>query len=332
MADAATRTQAPRPLVVRLCNWVGEAVLSLPGLIALEQAGYELHLIGKRWAGPLFEAHGWKTYTRPGKRLDVIKQMRALQRELSQRDPSFNQRPNTLLFTSSFSSALEARLAGLKPVGFPKDGRRFLLARSVVFDANAHAADHYWALAQACIDPRAQTRRPDTLGLRVTDRQRDAARALLQQHGVQSPFIVLCPLSGADDPNGTKQWPPFPSVATRLSQMGYPLVICPGPGEEEAARSGYSQCTVIPGVDLGLYAALMQQAQLVISNDTGPGHVACSCGARLVSIFGPVSTAAWSPVGHHVEWLFTPGQWPTESQAVCSIERLLAQAAGDAVS
>lgn len=44
---------APRsqgPLIVRLCNWVGEAVLSLPTLAMLEQQGYELHLIGKRWA------------------------------------------------------------------------------------------------------------------------------------------------------------------------------------------------------------------------------------------------------------------------------------------
>lgn len=324
MAEASSRVQAPRPLVIRLCNWVGEAVLSLPGLLALEQAGYELHLIGKRWATPLFEAHGWKTYTRPGKRLDVIKQLRTLQRELSQRDPGFNRRPNTLLFTSSFSSALEARLAGLKPVGFPKDGRRFLLARSVVFDANAHAADHYWALAQAFINPDGPLPvRPNRLGLEVADGPRARAVEILAQHGIAGPYIVMCPLSGADDPRGKRHWPPFPSVARALLAQQHPIVICPGPGEEPEARAGFGNCTVIPGVDLGTYAAIMKTADLVVSNDTGPGHLAAAVGAPLVSLFGPVSTAAWEPVGTNIRWLFKPGQWPSETEVLAQIQNAL---------
>lgn len=317
MAEAATRTQPPRPLVVRLCNWVGEAVLSLPGLIALEAAGYELHLIGKRWAGPLFEAHGWKTYVRPGKRLDVIKQMRALQRELSQRDPSFNQRPNTLLFTSSFSSALEARLAGLKPVGFPKDGRRFLLARSVPFDANAHAADHYWALAQAFVDASLQRSRPNELSLKIGGSQLKHAQQLLAAHHLSDPYIVLCPLSGADDPDGKRHWPSFPLIARALLDRKYPVLVCPGPGEEAEARSSFGDCTVVTGVTLGTYAALMRHAALVVSNDTGPGHLAAAAGAALISVFGPVSTAAWKPVGTRVYWFHEPGRWP-DAESVLS--------------
>src|SRR3990167_10125515 len=50
------------PLIVRLCNWVGEAVLSLPTLTLLAQQGYELHLVGKRWAQSLFEGHGWQVH------------------------------------------------------------------------------------------------------------------------------------------------------------------------------------------------------------------------------------------------------------------------------
>lgn len=324
MVDASPRPQTPRPLVIRLCNWVGEAVLSLPGLIALEQAGYELHLVGKRWATPLFEAHGWKTYTRPGKRLDVIKQLRTLRRELSQRDPSFNQRPNTLLFTSSFSSALEARLAGLKPVGFPKDGRRFLLARSVVFDADAHAADHYWALAQAFINQDGSLpARPNQLGLKVAAGPSARAAEVLAQHGITGHYIVLCPLSGADDPSGKRHWPPFPAVARTLLDRQHPIVICPGPGEEPEARASFGDCTVIPGVDLGTYAAIMKSAELVVSNDTGPGHLAAAVGAPLVSIFGPVSTAAWEPVGTHIRWLFKPGQWPSEADVMTQIQNSL---------
>src|ERR1700676_2187401 len=60
-------TTARTALVVRLCNWVGEVVLSLPALQRLAAAGYDLHLVGKRWAPALLEGSGWPVDARaPG--------------------------------------------------------------------------------------------------------------------------------------------------------------------------------------------------------------------------------------------------------------------------
>jgi hypothetical protein len=39
-----------RPLIVRLCNMVGDVVLGVLALKLLEQHGYDLHLYGKAWA------------------------------------------------------------------------------------------------------------------------------------------------------------------------------------------------------------------------------------------------------------------------------------------
>ena len=40
----------PRPLIVRLRNWVGDVILGVPALQLLQSQGYELHLVGKGWA------------------------------------------------------------------------------------------------------------------------------------------------------------------------------------------------------------------------------------------------------------------------------------------
>ena len=64
---------------------------------------------------------------RPARRGDAIAQLKALRRTLSDRDSHFSRRPNYLLFTSSLSSALEGRLAGLRPAGYDRDGRGLLL-------------------------------------------------------------------------------------------------------------------------------------------------------------------------------------------------------------
>jgi heptosyltransferase-2 len=40
----------PRPLIVRLRNWVGDVILGVPALNLLASRGYQLQLVGKGWA------------------------------------------------------------------------------------------------------------------------------------------------------------------------------------------------------------------------------------------------------------------------------------------
>jgi heptosyltransferase-2 len=136
-------TTARRPLIVRLCNMVGDVVLGLPALQWLEAEGYELHLFGKGWAKPLLAGHGWQCTGRAGSLGQRIEQLRRLRRQCRQIDPGFDARANTLLMPNSFSSAFEPRWAGLKPSGYARDGRRLLLNQAWQPDPPAHSLEGF---------------------------------------------------------------------------------------------------------------------------------------------------------------------------------------------
>lgn len=306
------------PLIVRLCNWVGEAVLSLPTLTMLAEQGYELHLIGKRWAVNLFEGHGWAVHVRPAKRGEAIQQLKDLRRQLSQQYPAFTRRPNMVLFTNSFSSALEARLAGLKPIGYQREGRSLLLGHGVPYEPGLHAADNYWGIGSHFAG--VSCARPRNLGLKPSPTHLSQAAQLVLNYALRPGFIILCPFSGAADTTGKKLWPAFPELARQLSEQGRNVVLCPGPGEEEQALADYPSATVISGIDLGTYAALSQLAACTVSNDTGPGHLAAAAGGRVISVLGPDAAPMWWVQGDKVTVLRPDQGWPALQNVLHAIE------------
>jgi heptosyltransferase-2 len=301
---SADSAQSPRgALLLRLCNWVGEAVLSLPALRRLEAAGYELHLYGKGWAPALFEGTGWSVTVRRGSHKEAIAQLRSLRQMLNPGGPV-----PALLMTNSFASALETRLACFAPSGFAREGRSLLLRAAYPRPSFAHAAESYWHLASCFLG--AEEPLPASLGWTPSDAQRAQALALITQQGLAPrSFVVLCPFSGPDDRENRKVWPGFKELAAALDKAGVPVVVCPGPGEEDTAAELKAIC--LPGVDLGIYGALFELARSVVANDTGPGHLAAAAGARLISLYGPQSVAAWTPIGPHVQLFQDASQWPT---------------------
>lgn len=305
------------PLIVRLCNWVGEAVLSLPTLHLLESEGYELHLIGKRWAVNLFEGHSWPVHVRPAKRSNAIAQLKQLRQQLAQQHSGFTQRPNLLLFTNSFSSALEARLARLKPIGYNREGRGLLLGHSVPYQPGLHAADNYWRIGSHFVGTTLP--RPLELGLRPSAQHLAHARQCMIAQSLSPGFIILCPFSGAADTTGKKLWPDFPRLAQALGTQGHQVVLCPGPGEGADALAHYPDAIVLTGVDLGTYAALAQQAACTVSNDTGPGHLAAAAGGRVISVLGPDAAAMWYVQGERVTILHPTQGWPTLASVVDAV-------------
>jgi heptosyltransferase-2 len=304
--DRLTADSAPSPkgaLLVRLCNWVGEAVLSLPALRRLEAAGYDLHLYGKGWAPVLFDGTGWPVTVRRGGLKETTAQLRALRQKLNADGPV-----PALLMTNSFASALETRLAGFAPSGYAREGRSLLLRAAYPLPSFAHAAESYWHLAGCFLGTDEPF--PKSLQWTPSDAQRAQALALITQHGLAPrSFVVFAPFSGPDDRENRKVWPGFRELAAALSKADVPVVVCPGPGEQAAAAELKAIC--LPDVDLGVYGALFELARSVVANDTGPGHLAAAVGARLISIYGPQSVAAWTPIGPHVRLFQDASQWPT---------------------
>jgi heptosyltransferase II len=307
-------TRQSRPLIVRLRNWVGDVTLGVPTLRRLADAGYTLQLVGKGWAQDLLAGHGWPVHVLPKTWRERVRLLRRLGAEAAAADTGFRRRINAVCFPYSFSSALEFRAAGLRAIGHAYEGRGWLLARSVRRPLGRHELEVYWDLGNALLGSAAAA--PPAIALAVGAPQRQAAEALLERHRVRPGYVVICPFAGGTWSGADKTWPAFAAFAAELGpRFARDVLICPGPGEEGVAARDYPRAICLPNVPLGSYAALLQRAALMVSNDTGPGHIAAAVGAPLLSVLGPSDPAqwgAWGPTVHFVRG--AGGSWPAPEQ------------------
>jgi ADP-heptose:LPS heptosyltransferase len=308
------RLSSRRPLIVRLCNMVGDVVLGLPALQHLEAQGFELHLYGKGWAASLLEAHGWHTVGRAGRLGQRIAQLRELRALCEAQDPSFNSRVNTLLMPNSFSSAFEARAAGLKPAGLARDGRSLLLSkawRAHHPSPPAHALEGFWELA-CRLTHTGDLPPPPRIDLHVTEKAQREADALLAANGIRPGFICIVPYAAGDVDGQDKHWPEFAAFTRALAARDpRQIVTCPGPGEEAIARE-HPAAVCLPGVKLDVYLGLLKRAAWVVSNDTGPAHMAAAVGTPVLSALGPTKPEQWRPWGPDNRIAQGPNrQWPS---------------------
>jgi heptosyltransferase-2 len=64
----------------------------------------------------------------------------------------------------------------------------------------------------------------------------------------------------------------------------------------------------------------------MISNDTGPGHMAAAVGTALLSVLGPTDPARWRAWGPSVHLLGGSGRWPSRAEVLASVTDLLGAA------
>jgi heptosyltransferase II len=319
----------PRPLIVRLRNWVGDVILGVPALNLLASQGYQLQLVGKGWAAALLAGQGWPIHARPGTWRRRVAQLRALRHAARAVDDGFDARENALVLATSFSGALEMRLAGLRAVGYAQEARGFLLARSEPITYGGHALVSYWELA--CRLLRIEQPAPESIGLRLAAADIERADAVLRQHGIGPGYVVICPFAGGTFEKLEKTWPHFPTFARDLVASGRQVVACPGPGEENLLREHYPGVRSLEGVKLGAYGALLQRAALLVSNDTGPGHLAAAVGGRVISVLGPTKPEQWAPWGPTVTVVRRPQPvnaivWPDVDEVMARAQVMLASA------
>jgi len=315
-----------RPLIVRLRNYVGDAVLGLPALRLLQRQGYRLQLVGKGWARDLFEAEPWAVAVRPRRLRDQVAQLRGLRAAAKAVDAGFDGRLNTLVMPWSFSAALDTRLAGLRTFGHASEARGWLMSRTVPLPPEGqHSLLDYWSLA--CAFAGVSEAPPARIALGLRPERVAEAGALLQAHGVGPGFVLICPFASGKVEFIDRSWPAFPEFVRQLHAAGRQVVICPGPGPEvEGAQRLYPQALRLEGVSLALYPALLQRAGVVVANDTGPAHLAAAVGAPLISVLGPTNPEVWAPWGPTVELQRRWPDWISADEMRARVDQVLSAA------
>jgi heptosyltransferase-2 len=328
-----------RPVIVRLRNWVGDVVLGLPALKALQAAGYSPVLVARgRWARDLLKGMPWPVHIQPKGLRQRVRQLRELRTRMQALDPTFNLRANALVLPQSFSSALEMRLAGLRAVGYQHEARGWLLrgkANPPALPRQGHVSEHYFRLAHWFLspDPSPPHPAPADFELAIDPSAKAQAINLRAQHDVGEQYLVICPFAGGKSSNQglDKSWPHFEAFLKLASrELNLPLVICPGPGELMSAQTRFPEAVCIENTSLDVYAALLQGAALVIAIDTGPGHMAAASGAPLLSLMGPTPAEDWGPKGPRVELAMGYPQWPTAQHILARAQAILTQGKPDA--
>lgn len=146
-------------------------------------------------------------------------------------------------------------------------------------------------------DPNRQAYRPKIV---ISPERKAEAKTLL---GLSSKSLVIVhPGSGGS----ARDWPlaNFANLLDRLSAEGFELAVTLGPGEERLRQTiePMLSCRVrwVSGLDLGQLAAVLSLAKLVVSNSTGPLHLATAVGSRALGIYCPVEPCLprrWGPYG-----------------------------------
>jgi heptosyltransferase-1 len=193
-------------------------------------------------------------------------------------------------FQGLLKSAALARLSGAhRVIGFNRSSARegtaamFYTERVAAGDAG-HVIDKNLRLAATLGAP--QHRREFPI-LPMPSTALDAIRA----RGIGRFALLNC---GAAWPN--KRWPTerFGHLARwLLERHGLVSVALWGPGEQELAddvvRASQGAAVAAPPTSLADLVAIAGKAELMVSGDTGPTHVASAMGTPVVALFGPTS-------------------------------------------
>ncbi|HUP47369.1 MAG TPA: lipopolysaccharide heptosyltransferase II [Thermoanaerobaculia bacterium] len=265
-------------------NWVGDNILALPtyralqhryrpeGGIAVAAPENVTTLLGS--SGVFRRVISWNGST--------AQRIRAL------RSGRFRR---AILLPNSFRSAMIALAAGIEERwGYSTDLRGILLTHGVRRDAvPGHQLDDYSTLLAALSAPRVVDEIP-SIALPVATREK--ARRQLLALGVR----LDRPLFGIHAGGlfgRAKHWGDdrFCQVAARLRKDGSEVVLLTSPGERSQAETIAAACGGIPVIghdgDVLQLAAAISHCSVIITNDSGPLHLAAALAVPSVSIFGP---------------------------------------------
>lgn len=189
----------------------------------------------------------------------------------------------------SLRTALLLALAGIpQRVGFRQSPGWFLYHHTAQRDTHRHEVERILCIMRAFgREPEECERKP---WVEYPEAIKTQAHTLLQKNGISTaePIYVVCPGSVW----ATKRWTVegFASLVRQLESNYGRVLLCGGPDDAPVANAVYEQSgrrgvNLVGQADLLTFMALVDRAQVVISNDSAPMHITVARGVPVVAIF-----------------------------------------------
>lgn len=281
-------------IAVLRANAIGDFIFALPALDALRAAypGAEIVLLGQSW-------HQYFLTGRPGPvdRVVVVPRKRGVRED--RETPGMDDPPEVLAAFFGEMRCERFDLA-LQMHGGGRNSNPFLLELGARVTAGSATADAprldftlpyvYWQheIARMLEVVGLVGAAPASLEPRLALTGADLAESYAVLPETDDTLVALH--AGVGDP--WRQWPPenFAAVGDALAQAGA-CVVLTGAGFEEPITRAVSEKMASPARDLsgklsiGGLAGLLSRCKVVVSNDSGPLHVAGAVGAATVGIY-----------------------------------------------
>jgi heptosyltransferase-2 len=280
--------------LVRMPNWLGDAVMATPALESLlcDRRVSGIVLVGSPLVAELFEGDPRWRHVEVDRSRDAWLRPAAINRLGHSLRRRFGPFDLAVAFPNSVSSALLIAATGSRRrYGASRGWANCLLTEPVRVRASDHQAEIYQSVVNACLESR-QEAGPTHLF-------------------VASPQRYLQPTLGVH-PGATygsaKRWEPqrFADVAAALAD-DYEIAIFGSDAEREIAdqienhlkRHGIRKCENLAGqTTVRQLVERIAGLDLMITNDSGPMHVAGAFQVPTVAVFGPTNATQTSPWRH----------------------------------
>ncbi len=282
-------------------NWIGDVLFSTPAIRALRRRypqAYIACLAPRRVSEVLSHNPHLDEVLVYNERSMLVTLFEPLRVLFTLRKRRFDA---VFFFHRSRSKAFLAMLAGIRSrFGFARGGRGWLLTHAVPLpETPVHKIDLFLYLLERFGIPSAG-RWPE---IEATAEEESSLVRLLSLEGVSidRPYAVLH-VGGNWE---LKRWPIGYFIRWTklfLKNKDWKIVLCGSEGEKNLAQevvdafSGGNVISLCGRTTFGQLTALMKRASLVLSNDSGPIHVAVSQRARTLGLYGPTSPRETGPV------------------------------------
>lgn len=293
-------------IVVRGTNWVGDAVMTIPALRELRRLFPDAHLTlaTRPWAKELFAEADFLddllVYDRRGvgSVFSQIREWKSRQFDLA------------VLFQNAFEAALIPALARVPVrVGYSTEGRGILLTHPVELPewrSSKHEVFYYLNIVAELErlvtgkKPAISDREPNS-ALRISDARKTEGLNLLHAQGIGGDRKIVALCAGSIN-SRAKRWPAerFAALADLLIDSQAQVLLIGSPEEldvslEVAGQMRNKPVMLTGKTSLSQAVEILNSVDLLVTNDTGPAHIAAALGRPTLVIFGPTNPLTTRP-------------------------------------